>query len=161
MHEKLQDIINKQVNSEHEAALVYTQLAYEMDNLSLLGMRDWFKNQAAEEREHAQKFADHLINRGYRVELGDLHVGAPKVATPMDAFQLAFEHEQKVSNEIREIARVANEVGDLDSRQLIDWFLNEQIEEEASVREIIDRLKLVGNEGEGLLYLDARLGSRD
>ena len=79
----------------------------------------------------------------------------------MDAFQLAFEHEQKVSNEIREIARVANEVGDLDSRQLIDWFLNEQIEEEASVSEIIDRLKLVGNEGEGLLYLDARLGSRD
>ena len=66
-----------------------------------------------------------------------------------------------MSNEIREIARVANEVGDLDSRQLIDWFLNEQIEEEASVSEIIDRLKLVGNEGEGLLYLDARLGSRD
>ena len=57
MHEKLQDIINKQVNSEHEAALVYTQLAYEMDNLSLLGMRDWFKNQAAEEREHAQKLS--------------------------------------------------------------------------------------------------------
>lgn len=158
MNEKLQDIINSQVVSEHQAALVYTQLAYEMDNISLPGIRDWFYAQADEEREHAKKFADHLLARGCRVELGDIAIGSLKAATPLDAFEAALAHEQKVSNEIREIARVAAEVEDLGSRQLIDWFLNEQVEEEATVGEIIDQLHLVGNDGSGLLRIDARLG---
>lgn len=158
MNEKLQTAINNQVNSEHQAALVYTQLAYEMDNLSFPGIRDWFYGHAAEERTHAQKFADHLLDRGYRVEIGDIEVPAIKAATPLDAFEAAFRHEQKVSEEIRTIARIADEVGDLDSRALINWFLDEQIEEEATVSEIIDQVKLVGNDGSGLLRIDARLG---
>ena len=161
MNEKLQTLLNTQVINEHGAALVYTQLAYEMDDLSFPGLRDWFYAQAEEERTHAQKFADHLLDRGYRVELTDIPVPAIKAATPLDAFEAALAHEQKVSGQIREIARVADEVQDLDSRALINWFLNEQIEEEDTVSEIIDQIKLVGNEGSGLLRIDARLGSRD
>ena len=161
MNEKLQTLLNTQVINEHGAALVYTQLAYEMDDLSFPGMRDWFYAQAAEERTHAQKLADHLLDRGYRVELGDIPVPSIKAATPLDAFEAAYAHEQKVSGQIREIARLADEVQDLDSRALVNWFLNEQIEEEDTVSEIIDQIKLVGNDGSGLLRIDARLGSRD
>jgi len=161
MNEKLQTLLNTQVINEHGAALVYTQLAYEMDDLSFPGMRDWFYAQAEEERTHAQKFADHLLDRGYRVELGDIPVPSIKAATPLDAFEAAYAHEQKVSGQIREIARLADEVQDLDSRALVNWFLNEQIEEEDTVSEIIDQIKLVGNDGSGLLRIDARLGSRD
>ena len=160
MDEKLQTLLNEQVINEHGAALIYTQLAYEMDNLSFPGMRDWFFKQAEEEREHAQKFAEHLLDRGYRVELGDIQVGSVKAATPLDAFEASLAHEQKVSEQIREIARTADAAGDLDSRGLINWFLEEQVEEESSVSEIIDQLKLVGNDGSGLLRVDGSLAQR-
>lgn len=160
MDEKLQTLLNAQVNNEHGAALIYTQLAYEMDNLSFPGMRDWFFKQAEEEREHAQKFAEHLLDRGYRVELEDIQVGSVKAATPLDAFEASLAHEQKVSEQIREIARTADAAGDLDSRTLINWFLDEQVEEEASVSEVIDQLKLVGNDGSGLLRIDSSLAER-
>ncbi|QPK79232.1 ferritin [Corynebacterium lizhenjunii] len=160
MHEKLQTLLNNQVINEHGAALIYTQLAYEMDNLSFPGMAAWFHAQAAEEREHAAKIAQHLLARGYRVELADIPVAGTKAATPLDAFEAALAHEQKVSNQIREIARTADEVGDLDSRSLVNWFLDEQIEEEDSVSEIIDQIKLVGSDGSGLLRIDASLGQR-
>lgn len=160
MDEKLQTLLNAQVNNEHGAALIYTQLAYEMDNLSFPGMRDWFFKQAEEEREHAQKFAEHLLDRGYRVELEDIQVGSVKAATPLDAFEASLAHEQKVSEQIREIARTADAAGDLDSRGLINWFLEEQVEEESTVSEIIDQLKLVGNDGSGLLRIDGSLAQR-
>ena len=160
MDEKLQTLLNAKVNNEHGAALIYTQLAYEMDNLSFPGMRDWFFKQAEEEREHAQKFAEHLLDRGYRVELEDIQVGSVKAATPLDAFEASLAHEQKVSEQIREIARTADAAGDLDSRGLINWFLEEQVEEESSVSEIIDQLKLVGNDGSGLLRVDGSLAQR-
>lgn len=160
MNEKLQSLLNAQVINEHGAALIYTQLAYEMDDLSFPGMRDWFYAQAAEEREHAQKIANHLLARGYRVELTDVLVPSVKAATPLDAFEAAYAHEQKVSEQIREIARTADEVKDLESRQIVNWFLDEQIEEEDTVTEIIDQIKLVGNDGSGLLRIDATLGSR-
>ncbi|OFN36692.1 ferritin [Corynebacterium sp. HMSC072A04] len=160
MDEKLQTLLNEQVINEHGAALIYTQLAYEMDNLSFPGMRDWFFKQAEEEREHAQKFAEHLLDRGYRVELEDIQVGSVKAATPLDAFEASLAHEQKVSEQIREIARTADAAGDLDSRGLINWFLEEQVEEESTVSEIIDQLKLVGNDGSGLLRVDGSLAQR-
>ena len=121
MDEKLQTLLNAQVNNEHGAALIYTQLGYEMDNLSFPGMRDWFFKQAEEEREHAQKFAEHLLDRGYRVELEDIQVGSVKAATPLDAFEASLAHEQKVSEQIREIARTADAAGDLDSRGPVSY----------------------------------------
>lgn len=112
MNEKLITAINNQVTNEHQAAMIYTQLGYEMDDLSFPGMRDWFMAQAEEEREHAQKFADHLLARGYRVELGDITMPSLKAATPLDAFEASYAHEQKVSEDIREIVRIADEVQD-------------------------------------------------
>ena len=160
MDEKLQTLLNNQVISEYGASMVYTQLAFEMDNLSFPGMRDWFMGQAAEERVHAEKIEDHLLSRGYRVELTDIPVGSVKAANPQDAFQASLEHEQKVSEEIRTIARAALDAQDLESRQLVDWFLSEQVEEEATVSEILDQIKLVGNDGSGLLRIDERLAGR-
>ena len=87
-------------------------------------------------------------------------MGSVKAATPLDAFEASLAHEQKVSEQIREIARTADAAGDLDSRPLINWFLDEQVEEEASVSEVIDQLKLVGNDGSGLLRIDSSLAER-
>lgn len=161
INEKFSEQLNHQVNAEHQAALIYTQLAYELDQLSLVGMRDWMFAQAAEERGHAQKFADHLLDRGERVLLKEIDVPELKVGSALEAFEHSLSHERKVSEMIRELVRTADQVGDIDSRSVLNWFLSEQIEEEASVEEIIERIKLVGNDGAGLLRIDGELGQRD
>lgn len=160
INEKFQKQLNDQVIAEHQAALVYTQLAYELDRLSFTGMRDWMFAQAKEERDHAQKFAQHLLDRDARVDIENIEMPSIKISTPLDAFELSLEHEKKVSALIRDLARTAEEVGDIDSRSLLNEFLDEQIEEEATVNEIIDRIKIVGNDGSGLLRIDSELGSR-
>ena len=160
MNEKLFNLMNKQVTNEHGAALIYTQLAYELDELSLPGMRDWMFKQADEERAHAQKFADHLLDRDEKPQIGEISVDDLKIEKPVDAFKAALEHEKKVSGQIRDIVRLADEIDDVDSRTLLNWFLDEQIEEEASVSEIIDQLELVGDNGSGILRIDSQLSER-
>ncbi|MGV0409370.1 ferritin [Corynebacterium resistens] len=160
INEKFQKQLNDQVIAEHQAALVYTQLAYELDRLSFPGMRDWMFAQAAEERTHAQRFASHLLDRDARVDIETIEMPTIKISTPLDAFEAALEHEKKVSGMIRDLVRTADEVDDIDSRSLLNAFLSEQIEEEATVGEIIDRIKLAGNEGSGLLRIDSELGER-
>ena len=160
INQKLEEALNNQVIAEHQAALVYTQLAYELDRLSLTGMSAWMFAQADEEREHAQRFADHLIDRDARVNLKTIELPEIKIESALEAFELSLTHEKKVSAMIRDLVRVA-EVKDVDSRPLLDSFISEQLEEEATVSEIIDRLKLVGADGSGLLRLDAQLGGRE
>ncbi|AGE37017.1 ferritin [Corynebacterium urealyticum DSM 7111] len=161
INQKLEEALNNQVIAEHQAALVYTQLAYELDRLSLTGMSAWMFAQADEEREHAQRFADHLIDRDSRVNLKTIELPEIKIESALEAFELSLAHEKKVSAMIRDLVRVAEEVKDIDSRPLLDSFLSEQVEEEATVGEIIDRLKMVGADGSGLLRLDAQLGGRE
>ena len=161
INQKLEEALNNQVIAEHQAALAYTQLAYELDRLSLTGMSTWMFAQADEEREHAQRFADHLSHRDARVSLKSIELPEIRIDSALEAFELSLEHEKKVSAMIRELVAIAEEVKDVDSRPLLDSFISEQLEEEATVSEIIDRLKLVGADGSGLLRLDAQLGGRE
>ena len=154
------EITDALLKARGEATGFRPPLSYEMDRLSFLGMRDWFRAQADEERTHAAKFAEHLLDREARVDLTDIELPSLKIATPLDAFEAALAHEQKISEMIRNLARVADETGDIDSRSLINFFLAEQIEEESTVNDIIDWIKTVGNDGSGLLRIDAKLGGR-
>lgn len=107
-----------------------------------------------------QKFAKHLIDRLEHVNPGTIQIDAPAIEGPFDALKAALEHEKKVSEQIRQITRLVDEVGDLESRPMLNWFLEEQIEEESTVGEIVDQLELVGADGSGLLRIDARLAGR-
>ncbi|MBM7815735.1 ferritin [Brevibacterium paucivorans] len=152
---------NEQITLEFEASMTYRQLAVVADAQSFPGMAQWLRAQADEEIVHANKFIDHVVDRGGHAQIGD--IPAPKVGAelkPVDIFKAALAHEEKVSEAIRELYRAADAQGDLDSRPLLNWFLNEQIEEEATVGEIVDQLVLAGDDGNGLLRLDAELGSR-
>lgn len=158
---ELESKFNDQIAMEFGAALVYRQLAIEADVQDLAGMAIWLRYQADEEILHANKFIDHVTDRGGHPLIG--HVQAPHVPeqpTPVQIFQAALEHEQKVSESIRSLYRACDAAGDLDSRPLLNWFLEEQIEEEATVGEIVGRLERVGDDGAGLLRLDSDLGSR-
>ncbi|MBG6084320.1 ferritin [Zhihengliuella flava] len=158
---KLETAFNEQVTLELEASVVYRQLAIAMDAKDLPGIAGWFRAQSDEEIVHAEKFIAHMSDRSAQAQIGD--IAAPKVTanTVLEAFEASLAHEEKVSESIRGLYRLAHEVGDIDSVPLLHWFIDEQLEEEASVGEIIGRVKLIGEDGNGLLRLDAELGSRD
>lgn len=157
----LEKKFNDQITLEFEASIVYRQLAIEVDCADLPGMAAWLRHQADEEIVHANKFIDHVVDRENHPKIGA--ITAPELnpdMTPLEVFKAALAHEQKVSESIRELYRAAEAEGDLDSRPLLNWFLEEQIEEESTASEIISRIELVGDDGSGLLRLDAELGAR-
>lgn len=152
---------DEQITLELEASTVYRQLAIEVDVLDLPGMASWLRHQADEEVVHANKFIDHVLDRGNHPRIGAQD--APQMQesmTALDVFEAALAHEQKVSAAIRDLYRAAESRGDLDSRPLLNWFLDEQIEEEATVGQIVGRIKMIGDDGPGLLRLDEELGKR-
>lgn len=157
---KIEKAFNQQITLEFEASMVYRQLAIEMDLRDLSGMAAWLRHQADEEIVHANKFIDHLVDRDNHPAISAIGAPGDKVSDPLSCFRAALAHEQKVSASIRNLYKLSEKDGDLDSRPLLNWFLQEQIEEEATVTEIIGRIKLIDNDGPGLLRLDDELGSR-
>src|SRR5699024_2994845 len=155
MSPELEAKFNEQITLEFEASIVYRQLAIEMDNQDLTGAGAWLRHQADEEIVHANKFIDHLDDRGNYPRIGDIsRPPAVDTASMLEVFQAALAHEEKVSAAIRALALAAEEEGDLDSRPILNWFLDEQIEEESTVSAIISRITLLGDDGAGLLRID-------
>lgn len=157
LEKKFQD----QITLEFAASITYRQLAIEADEQDLPGMATWLRHQADEEIVHANKFIDHVVDRGSHAAIGTIE--KPEVEaglSPLEIFEAALAHEQKVSEAIRELYRAADKEGDLDSRPILNWFVDEQIEEESTVSEIIGRIRLIGDDGSGLLRLDSELGRR-
>ena len=161
LSEDLQKKFDAQITLEFEANMVYRQLAIGADDLELSGMAAWLRHQADEEIVHANKFIDHVTDRGGFAHIGSL--AAPpdtEGMTALQIFEAALAHEKKVSEAIRDLYRATEAAGDLNSRPLLNWFLDEQVEEESTVSEIVGQLRLVGEDGSGLLRLDAELGQR-
>ena len=157
LEKKFQD----QITLEFEASLVYRQLAIEMDLADLPGMASWLRRQADEEIVHANKFIQHVSDRGNHAAIGTISApGVKPGLSVLEIFEAALAHEEKVSEAIRELYRSADKEGDYDSRPLLNWFVDEQIEEEATVDEILGRLEHTGDDGPGLLRLDDELAGR-
>lgn len=160
INEQLQDAINDQVTAELEASMLYLQLSYVMDDMGLLGMSEWMKKQHEEELEHAAKFSQHLLDREVLPQINNISAPIVKINSAIEAFEAALNHERSISAKIRRLAELQDEHKDWDSRPLINEFLDEQIEEESSVNDILDRLRIAGDSGSGILRIDAELGSR-
>ncbi|MFT3661431.1 MAG: ferritin [Gordonia sp. (in: high G+C Gram-positive bacteria)] len=157
MNEELENAFNKQITLEFESSMLYRQLAIEFDLKDLPGIAGWMKNHAAEELTHADRLIEHLTDRDNHPVIGDIRMPAIKINTVAEAFEVALEAEEKVSESIRNLYRLGVETGDVDSRPTIDWFIAEQIEEEATVRGVLGRAKLINEDGPGLLRLDDEL----
>lgn len=160
LSDDLETAFNAQITLEFQASLVYRQLAIELEIMDLPGMAAWLRHQADEEIVHANKFIDHVADRDNHPRIGATSAPSPTVGSVLDAFEAALAHEERVSASIRDLYRLAESEGDLDSRPLLNWFLEEQVEEEATVKEIVGRLKMIDDDGPGLLRLDEELGAR-
>ncbi|MCF7936573.1 MAG: ferritin [Synergistales bacterium] len=161
LSEKLWDALNDQVNAELHSAYVYLSMASWLEDASFQGMAKWMKAQANEEMEHAMKFYGYINDRRSRVELKP--IDGPKTSwnSPLEAFEDAFEHEQYISGRIHSLLDIAHEERDYPTQEFLQWFVKEQVEEEASVDEVVQQLKMVQESRNGLFMLDRKLGERE
>lgn len=159
MSEELEVEFAKQITREYESSFLYRQLAIEVELRDLPGMASWLRAQSAEELTHADRLIKHLTDRDNHPVIGDISIPSIKVEEVADVFEIALEAERAVSEGIRNLYIQAEAEHDLDSRPTIDWFISEQVEEEATVSEILGRLRLVHGDGSGLLRIDAELSA--
>jgi len=160
LSEKIQQALNRQITYEYAASYTYLAMAAYFESLSLTGFAHWFRVQSEEEREHAIRFFDYVNDRGGRVILSAIEEPRNEYASPLDAFEHALAHEQRVTASIHAIYALAVQENDYATMCMLKWFIDEQVEEEKNADEIIQHLKLIGNDGVGLLMLDRKLAER-
>ena len=158
--EKMQKALNGQINAESYSAYLYVSMAAYFESLGLRGFATWMNQQAREEMFHTMKFYNYLIERGGRVMLEAIDAPPREWDSPLSAFQAVYEHEQKVTGLINDLVTLAKGENDHASDIFLQWFVTEQVEEEASVDEVVSKLKLVGDHGQGLFMMDKELGMR-
>lgn len=157
---KLEDAINAQINAELWSAYLYLSMAMNFENAGYPGIANWYKIQFKEEQAHAEIFMNYLNSRGGRVVLAPIAEVQTKWDTPIAAFAATLEHEEKVTGLINNLYHLAIEEKDYATKGKLDWFISEQVEEEETAKGIIDRLRMVGDNGMGLYMLDQELGAR-
>ncbi len=160
MKKELQDAFNEQINAELYSAYLYLAMAAQFEDMNLTGMAAWMKVQAREETGHAMKFYAHLVDRAARVALKAIAAPPAEWKTPLAAFQAAYKHEQKVTGLIDKLVKLARKHGDTAAEVFLQWFVTEQVEEEASVDEVVQKLTQVQDSPNGLFMMDQALGRR-
>jgi len=160
MDKKLEKAINEQITKEFYSAYLYLSMAAYFEAESLAGFSHWMKMQVQEENIHAMKFFDFLNERGSKVVLEAIDKPPEKFSSIEDVFKKTLEHEKKVTASINKLYSMAQKVNDNSARVFLQWFINEQVEEEKNPADILGKLKYVSNQPAGILILDKELGLR-
>ena len=160
LNKNVSSAMNKQINAEAYSAYLYLSMEAYFKDQGLDGMANWMHIQAMEEMTHAMKFFNHIAERDARIELDVIEKPPAEWSSPLDVFKTVYEHEQKVTGMINELMNLAIKEGDHASQAFLQWFVNEQVEEEASAKEILDNLHLIGNNAQGLFMINRELGGR-
>lgn len=157
---QLAKLLNEQINNEMASSYAYLAMAAWLEQTPYRGFAQWMFAQSREETTHALKFYQYLVNRDAKVELQPVAKPKQDFKSPLDVFEHSLKQEQKVTAQINRLYEVAEKVRDHTSKNLLLWFLNEQIEEEKQVKDMRDRLKLAGSDPASLLTLDREAASR-
>ena len=156
----MNDALNAQINWEFWSGYLYLSVAQHFESVGLKGIANWFSIQYKEELDHALIFINYVNARGGRVTLAPIAEVPQSWESPLDAYKFTLEHEQKVTALINNLYQLAEDEKDFATRQMLNWFVAEQVEEEDTARELIDKFTLIGNDGMGIYQLDSELGSR-
>jgi ferritin len=156
----IQDILNDQIKHELYSAYLYLSMSAYCEAANLPGCAHWLRVQAGEEQGHALKIFDHIIERGGQVTLQAIPQPPTEFASALDLFEQVLEHEKKVTGLINRCYEAAVKENDYPAQIMLQWFVEEQVEEEKNASEIVARLKMVGAQGTALFMLDRMLGER-
>jgi len=157
--DKMAKALNSQLNFELYSAYVYLAMSAHADSVGLKGFANWFQVQYEEEMFHAMKFFNYIMDRA-EVELEQIDKPRKTYKDALEMFEETLKHEQEVTSRINELASLAIDEKDHATSTFLQWFINEQVEEEATVKEILDNLKLAGATGAGLFMINGELAAR-
>ncbi|MFC2064326.1 ferritin [Chloroflexota bacterium] len=157
---KLVDAINEQINKELFSSYLYLSMVSYFEDKGLPGVAHWLRLQVVEENEHGMKLFDYLVERGARVSLGAIEKPKAEWKSSLDAFKEVLAHEQFITDSINKLYEVALEEKDYASQILLQWFIEEQVEEEANASAILQKLEMIEDKGTAVLMLDKELGKR-
>jgi ferritin len=157
---KIEDALNSQINAELYSSYLYLSMSAYCDSQNLAGMANWMRIQAQEEHTHAMKFFDFVNERDGRVLLKQIEAPKTEWTSPLDVFEETLAHEQKVTGLINDLVDLSLSEKDHASNTFLQWFVTEQVEEEATAKSIVDKLKLIGDNPVALYMLDGELGQR-
>ncbi|HSR69583.1 MAG TPA: ferritin [Acidobacteriota bacterium] len=160
LSDKMEKELNKQVNAELESFYVYLSMASYMESVDLLGFAHWMREQADEEMSHAMKIYDYIHERDGRVVLGEIAAPPSQWDGVGAVYKAAYEQEVSISRKIDKIVDLAIKEADHATHSFMQWFVNEQVEEVATVKTIIQKLKLIDGAPGGLFLLDREMGQR-
>ena len=158
--EKMQAALNEQINAEFYSSYLYLSMSAYFESINLGGFANWMKVQAEEELLHGMKFYDFVNERGGRVTLGAIDAPQTEWDSPLAAFEAVYKHEQKVTGLINDLVNLAIEEKDHATNIFLQWFVTEQVEEEAGADEVVQKLKLMGDARGGMFMFDRELGQR-
>jgi ferritin len=153
--------LNEQIKEEMASAYIYLSMAAYCESINLPGFARWMQAQSNEEMEHAMKFYGFINERGGRVVFEALEQPPVEFDGPVDVFEKTLAHEQHITGRIHDLYALAAEEKDYASLGILQWFVDEQVEEESTAGEILDQLKMIGVKGQALFMMDRHLGSRE
>jgi ferritin len=160
INQKVQDALNDQIKHELYSSYVYLAVSAYCHTISLPGFANWFLQQSSEEKDHAMKIYNFILDRGGKVKLQAIDSPPSEYGTTLQIAQKALEHEQKVTGLIDKLYELAVKEGDLPAQMMLQWFINEQVEEEKNAQLLIDQITMVGDNRAALLMMDMELGKR-
>ncbi len=161
LSKKLEEALNEQIKNELYSAYLYLAMAAQCEAQNLNGFAHWLKVQAKEEISHGMKIYDFVNDRGGRVILRAIEQPPVEFGTPLDMFKKVLEHEQKVTSMINQLYQLAKDENDYPAQVMLQWFIDEQVEEEKNASYILGILNYTEGKGQGLLMLDRELGKRE
>ena len=157
---KMQDALNKQVNAELYSAYLYLAIVAYFEDVNLRGFAHWMRMQFDEEMMHAMKIFDFVLERDAQMTLEQIDKPEMDIDSPVEAFELTLEHERLVTSLINDLVALAGEERDFASHNFLQWFVSEQVEEEARANEVLQQLKLLGDNSAGLFMMDRDMATR-
>lgn len=157
---KLEEAFNDQINKELYSAYLYLAMKVKFQEMNLQGFVNWFDVQVQEETAHAMGMFNYLDERGGNIDLRAIDKPEIKGESILEIFEQVLEHEEYVTSRINHLADVAEEVKDRAALHLLDWYIKEQVEEEANVGGLLATLRFIGDDKKALLVLDKDLAAR-
>ncbi len=160
LKKNIETLLNEQMNFEIHSAYIYRAMAAYCDSIDLTGFSHWLKVQAKEEESHVERFYNYIVERGGRAYFSAMEAPQRDWESILAVFENGLEHEVVVTEKINDLMTTAIQENDHATRSFLNWFVDEQVEEEASFDSIIKQLKLISGSGQGLFMIDKEMGTR-
>lgn len=160
INDKMNTALNEQINAEMFSSYFYLSMTAWFESKGLAGFASWMRLQAEEEMEHSHKIFDYILERGGNIELGAIDKPQSDWESPLAVFEDVLSHEEKVTGLVNSLVDTALEVRDHATNNFLQWFVAEQVEEEASVGAVLDKLRLIKNDSAGLFAMDLEMAKR-